>query len=230
MELRIKDVFLAGYLSNQAATYFNQVLLLDDLGNEDNLAIQEEFTKLSNAVQESGNIYSSNIKYATRLAQSHSIETLEMPKLPDSYFDWILHYNQQFSSHIEENIPLYAVYFFGVHLGNWTSSLYLLDNMTYLQLTFEEQLNYLGNIKEILLNIENTIAEFEEVSQTASVANEEPLFLEHWETLKASATHLTQLFEEELVESTRLEQLKQMNGQFLNNANAIVKELIDHLK
>lgn len=149
MKPTYKNAFLTGYLSNQAGTYFNQVLLIEPLEKNPDPAIKEEYVRLAGRIGESGQIYVDNIKQAERMAKEFGISTPELPRFPKQYETWAKAMHKGMMQKFGEETRERYLFCFGSHLGDLTTTLYLLDNTIYLIGKIESEI-YSGQLVELI--------------------------------------------------------------------------------
>lgn len=227
MDYSIKDIFLAGYVSAQAGTYFNQVIMVTELAEYDDENVIEEYASLFKKVKESGKLYVDNIKYVAQVANKHRIPLPDLPKHPEQYFKWIKAVQLGFSGERmpEEISPAYFTH--ASHLGDLTTSLYILDNYIYLHQKFGA-LDYSESIKTLLDDILKLRADVDQVNNDSVTPKNQKTIDEGWKTLFDMAGQFAEFRKEELRQE-ELEELGELVNQLIDKSSSYAHKIAEKL-
>lgn len=175
--------YLIGYAAAEAGTYFNKVLLVSQLAQSGDSAIEATFKKLFTQLQSDGPRYAAAITVCEQQVQSLGHPTPAAPRVPEEYFTWVGDINKTMRSALGINTPEEWQYSYGWDLGEITCTLGLLDFVYELQDELQGASDYTQQVSTLVTDLANTVFRFSTSAVLLGTKSETYFLWEHWKRI-----------------------------------------------
>ena len=148
--------FIASYLSTQAATYFNRVLLVSSLAQHPDAKVAELRETFFQSLKNGGSQYINNIIQANNIYTDMDLEELDLPRLPEDYFHWVDAFRKNLRATTTENSTEQLIVDYAYHMACICTDLALLGWSLYLHLHAPAAPDQMPQIKSSISDLQRS--------------------------------------------------------------------------
>ncbi len=146
----LQNYFLASYLSTQASTYFNRVLLVSNLAENPDPKVVELREAYFQSLRNAGQQYVANIVQANSIYDEFNLPELDLPRLPEDYFHWVEAFRKHLRASVEENSKEQFLVDYAYHMASICTDLAIFVWSMYLHLHAKQGPDMLPNLKQFV--------------------------------------------------------------------------------
>jgi hypothetical protein len=130
--MNLHKLFLASYLSSQASTYFNRVLMVSSLAQHPDEKVSEFRDSFFESLRNSGRQYVDNIKNANEIYSDMDLPELDLPRFPEDYFKWMERFRKNIRNSVENQSEDQLIIDYAFYMASICSDLAILVWALYL--------------------------------------------------------------------------------------------------
>lgn len=149
-------LFLASYLSTDASTYFNRVLIVSNLAQHPDPKVSEFRESFFQSLRNTGRQYVENIQHANSIYRELNLPELELPRFPDDYFTWVDKFRKYLRGTAPEKSEEQWIVDYGFYMASLCADLSILIWSLNLHLYALEAPEQLTQIEKTISDSNNT--------------------------------------------------------------------------